>query len=67
MTLNKDCPLCKGRGWYEGPSHDPNFGWQVGPTPCLDCNPVDPPTKLEIAALILMLLMLVTLPFWGGR
>jgi hypothetical protein len=40
------CPVCKDRGWYEGTTYDPNFGWSRGETVCVCVQPV-PLSKFE--------------------
>jgi hypothetical protein len=67
QTPDPDCPICRGRGWYEGPTYDPHFGWQTGPTPCLDCNPVEPPTRSEVLLLAFAFIALFVLMLWGAR
>lgn len=36
------CPACQGRGYYEAPSSDLNFGPSMELYPCALCTPVEP-------------------------
>jgi len=44
-SINQNCKICKGRGWYETYRYE----LENDPQPCPDCNPCTPPTRGEIA------------------
>lgn len=61
------CPVCKGRGWFQVPTISVEFGPQSDMHPCPDCNPVEPPSARDLIFIVLGILLILGLAVWGGR
>ncbi len=60
-----NCPHCKGRGWYEGPGSDVNFGPGTEFYPCYACTTLEPMPRWAKLLLGIVLGLLFAL-FIGG-
>ena len=63
---NPYCPICKGRGWYEGPYYghlQPTIEMQA----CPNCNEVSKPTRGEVVFLAVGFVVLFVLMIAGAR
>jgi len=58
---NPDCPICRGRGWYESEYLD--AGIQI--LPCPECNPVDTGSGPVALLIIVLLALLAGFVAWG--
>ena len=62
MTLNRDCPICQGRGWFERALYDLD-----DIAPCPSCNPVEPLGRTGFLLVVGLLALLLGITVWGFR
>jgi hypothetical protein len=60
------CPVCKGLGWYQGPSYG-NFAPEIDIFPCPDCNEAEPIGRTGCLLAVAFLAIVIALVAWGAK